>query len=470
MRLTPYGLVKNSGVSWLGDVPEHWRLLPGRACYHEMDVPNTEMIERHVLSLSFGQIVVKLDEALHGLVPASFETYQLINPGDIVVRPTDLQNDWNSLRFALSEHRGIITSAYICLRTQEVVTREYGYRLLLAYDLKKVFYGLGSGLRQNLGWTDFKYLPCLVPPIDEQLAIVRFLDHADRGIRRAIRAKQKLIALLNEQKQAVIHRAVTRGLDPNVRLKPSGVDWLEDVPEHWEVVPLKRRVGFQEGPGIMGFDFRDEGVPLLRISCLAGEHATLDGCNFLDPTDVEARWKHFAVQAGDYLLSASGSLGSVSRATEVVAGAIPYTGILRLWAKDQDAVDMEYVRHFLASDLFAAQISFMKAGVGIEHFGPTHLKQMIIVLPPLREQRELVGAVATRTEEVDAVATSARQEIALLGEYRMRLIADVVTGKLDVREAAARLPDELDVPELPAELDVEQVDESGVDDLEPVEA
>ena len=229
--LRPYRAYKDSGVEWLGKVPAHWKQLPGRACYREKEVPNTGLTETTVLSLSYGRIVVKPIEKLHGLVPASFETYQIVELGDIIIRPTDLQNDWNSLRFGLSHNRGIITSAYLCFCTTDLLTREYGHLLLHTYDLSKVFYGLGSGLRQNLDWTDFKYLPCLVPPLPEQAAIVRFLDHADRRIRRYIRAQQQLIALLEEQKQAIIHQAVTGQINvrtgqPYPAYKPSGVEWL----------------------------------------------------------------------------------------------------------------------------------------------------------------------------------------------------------------------------------------------------
>ena len=238
----PYPAYKLSGVAWLGEVPAHWQVLSGRACYTSEKILNQGMLEKTVLSLSYGQIKVRPEEKLHGLVPTSFETYQLVEPDDIVCRPIDLQNDWNSLRFGLSRHRGIITSAYMRLRTRTELSRRYGYLLLHAYDLKKVFYGMGSGLRQNLSWTDFKVLPCLVPPLREQISIVCYLDHVDRRIRRYVEAKQKLIALLEEEKQAVVNQAVTRGLDPNVRLKPSGVEWLGDVPAHWEVRRRAKRV------------------------------------------------------------------------------------------------------------------------------------------------------------------------------------------------------------------------------------
>jgi type I restriction enzyme, S subunit len=172
LPLKPYPSYKDSGVAWLGPVPEHWEVRPGKACYREKKDANTGLKETTVLSLSYGQVVVKPEERLHGLVPASFETYQIIEPGDLVIRPTDLQNDQNSLRFGMSQHRGIITSAYMCFITTDVMDHQYGHLLLHSYDLKKVFYGLGSGLRQNLDWQDFKYLPCCVPPLLERVSKV----------------------------------------------------------------------------------------------------------------------------------------------------------------------------------------------------------------------------------------------------------------------------------------------------------
>ena len=242
--LEPYPAYRESDVPWLGEVPSHWEVLPGRACFREKKQSNVGLKEQTVLSLSYGKIVVKPPEKLHGLVPSSFETYQIIDPLNIIIRPTDLQNDRTSLRFGLSKHRGIITSAYLCFATRDCFEPDYGYLLLHSYDLMKIFYGLGSGLRQNLDWADFKILPCAVPPLSEQAAIVCFLDCADRRIRRYIRTKEKLIALLEEQKQAIIHQAVTGRIDvrtgqPYPAYKPSGVEWLDDLPERWDVSRVK---------------------------------------------------------------------------------------------------------------------------------------------------------------------------------------------------------------------------------------
>src|SRR3972149_9990267 len=190
--LRPYPEYKDSRVPWLGKVPVYWELGPGFSAFRQKQQRNTGLAEEAVLSLSHGRLVVKPKEKLHGLVPASFETYQVVDPGDIIIRPTDLQNDWNSLRVGIARDRGIITSAYLCLETPGPMTAEYGYLLLHSYDLMKVFYGMGSGLRQNLDFIDLKRMPALIPPRQDQIAIPLFLSHFDRRINRLIGAKRQL--------------------------------------------------------------------------------------------------------------------------------------------------------------------------------------------------------------------------------------------------------------------------------------
>lgn len=221
--------LKPSGVEWLGEIPEHWNTVPGRSCFAVNHRSNTGLAENTVLSLSYGRIVVKPEDKLHGLVPASFETYQIIEPGDIVCRPTDLQNDKKSLRFGFSSFRGIITSAYICLQTLEALNKRFGYFLLHTYDLNKIFYGLGSGLRQNLDWQDFKTLPCLFPPIPEQAAIVSFLDEAIPSIDVTKYHAEREIFFLREYRARLISDIVTGNLDVRGIDLPATAD--AEVPE-----------------------------------------------------------------------------------------------------------------------------------------------------------------------------------------------------------------------------------------------
>ena len=444
-KLKPYPAYQESGVPWLGEIPAHWQQLPGRACFTEKKTPNVGMQETTVLSLSYGQIVVKPPEKLHGLVPASFETYQIIEPCDIVIRPTDLQNDWVSLRTGLAKTRGIITSAYMRLRTKDPLAPEYGHLLLHAYDLKKVFYGLGSGLRQNLGWRDFKYLPCLVPPPDEQAAIARFLSHIDRRTRRYIRAQKKLIALLEEQKKAIIHQTVTRGLDPNVRLKPSGVEWLGEIPEHWEVRRLKTAL-IRNDSGVWGTDYDDAGPVVLRST-----EQTIDGGWHIEQPArrrLSAREQAASrLQAGDLLVTkSSGSAAHIGK-TSLVTPEIEQMGCCFSNFMQRLRVDKKteprFLWYILNCRLGRDQMVYLSnTTTGLANLTGSILGNIWVGFPPIQDQRLLAEEIRKLTLSSDEVISRAHREIDLLREYRTRLIADVVTGKLDVRQAAANLPEE----------------------------
>ena len=475
-NLPPYPAYKSSGVDWLGDVPAHWEQLPGRACYTEKKILNVGMQESTVLSLSYGRIVVRPPEKLRGLVPESFETYQIIGPGDIVVRATDLQNDWNSLRFGLCRRRGIITSAYICLKANGVMSRDFGHLLLHSYDLKKVFYGLGSGLRQNLSWDDFRYLPCLVPPLAEQRAIARYLDHVDRRIQRYIEAKEQLIALLQEARQAIIQRAVTRGLDPDVPLKPSGVDWLGDVPSHWEVRRLRDSVLDCVG-GVWGSEPNGiDDLPCVRVADFDRQrlrvHMDAPTIRAIAPSERRQR----ILASGDLLLEKSGG------------GALQPVGVVMLYDHGRAAVCSNFVAllrvsagfdpvflTFLHSALYALRLNVrsIKQTTGIQNLDTSAYLRERVCIPPLPEQRAIASHLDQATAAIDSAIDNARRQSERMAEYRASLIAHVVTGKLDVRAAAAQLPAdspaETPVPEQEEDRMTTDTSESGLEppDLHP---
>ena len=394
-----------------------------------------------VLSLSYGQIVVKPPEKIHGLVPSSFETYQIVDPMNIVIRPTDLQNDHNSLRFGLSRHRGIITSAYLCFLTSKRLVPEYGHLLLHSYDLMKIFYGLGSGLRQNLDWTDFRHLSCAVPPLPEQAAIVRFLDYADRRIQRYIRAKQKLIALLEEQKQAIIHQAVTGQVDartgqPYPAYKPSGVEWLGDVPAHWEVWRVKQAAQVLRGK----FTHRprndaslyDGPYPFIQT----GEVARAEGVisSYRQTLNERGLAVSRMFPAGTLVMAIAANIGDVAVLDfeacfpDSVIGFVPRNGVERDY--------LYQVLRAMKPELVREAPVNTQGNLNIERIDS---KQ--IPIAPINEQRSIVRMIESSTGELNTATNQAKREIDLLREYRTRLIADVVTGKLDVRAAATGLPE-----------------------------
>ncbi len=201
--------MKDSGVEWIGEIPVHWNLLPGFKVYKQNKSKNTGMIENTVLSLSYGNIVIKPEEKLVGLVPESFETYQIVNPGDIIIRCMDLQNDKTSLRTGIARDRGIITSAYLNLNVFNNVIPEYLHHYLHMLDITKVLYKFGTGLRQNLSYFDFKRLPIVFSNKQEQQEILDFIETNTTRIDTLIKLQEEYIHQLKEYKGTFIDSCVT---------------------------------------------------------------------------------------------------------------------------------------------------------------------------------------------------------------------------------------------------------------------
>lgn len=238
-----YDKYKESGIPWIGNIPEHWEVRMLSQLSQEYFVSNKDIKHQNLLSLSYGRIIQKKIDTTEGLLPASYDTYQVIRRENIVLRLTDLQNDHKSLRVGLSMQEGIITSAYLTLASRSNVNPKFLYFSLHTADIKKVFYGMGSGLRQNLNWKELRKLCLPLPPLSEQEAIVAYLEEKVAQMDSLAAKQEAQIAYLRELKQAIIARAVTQGLDPHAPLRPSGIPWIGAIPKHWKVQRLGRCFG-----------------------------------------------------------------------------------------------------------------------------------------------------------------------------------------------------------------------------------
>ncbi|EFB4378267.1 TPA: restriction endonuclease subunit S [Escherichia coli] len=207
--LDPNVPMKDSGVDWIGKIPAHWDIVPGFTVFKEGKDSNKGMIESQVLSLSYGNVIIKPEEKLVGLVPESFETYQIALPGDIIIRCTDLQNDKTSLRTGIVRNKGIITSAYLNLRLKTEHSAEFMHYFLHVLDITKTIYRFGSGLRQNLSYKDFKHMRILMPPKAEQIEIVNYINNQVEVTESSIDLIKNKIEKLKEYKTTLINSAVT---------------------------------------------------------------------------------------------------------------------------------------------------------------------------------------------------------------------------------------------------------------------
>ena len=422
--MNPYPAYKPSGVPWLGDVPEHWHVRRTKTLLVERSQKGFP--DEPLLAATQTKGVVRKEDYDNRTVLALKDLHllKLVRVGDFVI---SLRSFQGGIEYARDQ--GIISPAYSVLYARNPDTHAY-----LAWLFKSRSYienltlhvtGIRQG--QNIDYEKLSrsYLP--FPPLPERAAIVRYLDHADRRIRRYVDAKRKLIALLEEEKRAIINHAVTRGLDPNVPLKPSGVDWLGDVPEHWQVTRVKTEF----------LSLNHRRVPLSGVERGAMSMRQYD---YYGASGVIDRVEDYLFDDELLLIAEDGA--------NLVLRNLPLAIIAhgKFWVNNHAHIlkprrgNLEY----LAAVMEGLDYSPWISGAAQPKLTLDRLMSISIAVPPRLEQDELIARAKAQTSGLTAAIARARREIDLVQEYRTRLIADVVTGKLDVREAAALLPDEAD--------------------------
>ena len=433
MSLRPYPAYKPSGVEWLGNVPEHWGVAPLLGVAQERDESNEGMKVDNLLSLSYGRIVRKDISSNEGLLPESFETYQIVHPGDIVFRLTDLQNDQRSLRTAPVTEIGIITSAYLAVRPMHIKSGYFSH-LLRCYDVIKVFYSMGGGLRQSMKYADVKRLPILTPPKEEQVAIAAFLDCKTSKIDALIVEQEELLALLVEKRQATISHAVTRGLTPDVALKDSGISWLGEVPAHWDIGGLTKFIG----PVV---DYRgrtptkgDEGMFLVTAKNIRNGVIDYEASQeYADPEEAAALLARGAPEVGDVLFTTEAPLGQVAQIdrTDIALAqrVVKFRGL-------PGVLDNRFLMFWLMGSSCRARLEMLATGSTALGIKASKLGMIECLLPPIDEQKEISSHIEAQLKANDALKCEAQRAIELLRERRSALIAAAVTGAVDVRDVA----------------------------------
>jgi type I restriction enzyme S subunit len=459
--LKPYAEYKESGHRWLGSVPIHWSVLPNRALFDEVKDRNHPKEE--MLSVTITRGIVRQKALLDGSSKKDSSNlnkgaYKLVQPHDIAYNK---MRAWQGALGA-STLRGIISPAYVVMRPRKEANPWFYHNLYrtpsFAKEAERWSYGITSDM-WSLRPEHFKVIGSVLPPPDEQAAIVRFLDHANLKIDSFIRAKRKLIGLLNEQKQAIIHRAVTRGLHPDVPLKPSGIPWLGDIPKNWEAKRIKYLLREVDNRSTTGLE------PLLSMRMHHGlvvfsEHftrppqaATLVGFKIVRPRQFVVN----RMQAGNGVIFPS---------------CLSITGLVSPDYAVFDPiadVNVDYLGELFRSRTLRVKFRSESKGLGTgtsgfmrlynDRFGAIH-----IPLPPREEQDSILKGIGEQSADLNTAIARTEREIALMQEYRTRLTADLVTGKLDVREAVVKLPD------LPDEANAEPPLDEVEGELEPQEA
>jgi len=436
-EITTYEKMKDSGIKWIGSVPSHWRVHTLYQLVTQVKEKNSNLQEKNLLSLSYGKIKRKDIDSPDGLLPASFDGYNIIEDGNIVLRLTDLQNDHTSLRVGLATERGIITSAYTTLRLIDTSNSKYLFYLLHAFDLKKGFYGMGSGVRQGLNYAEVKELRIVLPSQDEQDAIASFLDNQCGQIDSIIEEAKSSIAEYKKLREAVIFEAVTRGIKHREKTKNSGIKWIGEISESFSITRMRYIVSeYKAGPfgsSLITEKLNNQGNILVYTpEHIATQRTDLKNNLYL-PEERRKEMAQFFVHPGNIVFPIVGSLGRAMLITDNMPEGIINQRLAK-FKLDESKIDTEYFLWMFARSSFYAQfIEVNCRGSFIVNLTKTIVYDMPVVLPnTLEEQRQISAYLKRKCGLIDELIKQKQSLVKELADYRNSLISETVTGKRKV--------------------------------------
>lgn len=429
-----YESYKDSGVEWLGEVPSHWNLIPNKYIFKlRKNVVGKRSNEYDLLSLSLKGVIKRDMENPEGKFPAEFDTYQEVKEGDFIFCLFDVEETPRTV--GLSSYHGMITGAYTIFETNNV-DKKFIYYFYLNLDSDKKLKPLYKGLRNTISKETFFSFNTFIPPLSEQQKIAQFLDNKTAKIDQAVALAEKQIALLKEHKQILIQNAVTRGLNPDVPLKDSGVKWIGQVPEHWDIKRFRNLFDFGKGLSITKENLQDEGIPCVNY----GEVHSRYGFEVIPERDalkcVDSKYLVFnnsMLNKGDFVfadtsedIEGSGNFTYLNSSTRIFAGY--HTVITRL----KITAIHRYIAYYFDSLSFRNQIRNKVKGVKVFSITQSILKGTFVLLPNLKEQQQIADYLDTQTAKIDQAIALKTAHIEKLKEYKSVLINYVVTGKMRV--------------------------------------
>ena len=417
--------MKDSGIEWIGEIPKDWEEHPVYVYFEEGKTKNYRMQEQNLLSLSYGRIIRKDINTNGGLLPASFNTYNVVEAGDIIIRPTDLQNDKRSLRTGLVKEQGIITSAYIDLRPKDNVNSKYYHYLLHSYDIIKVFYNMGNGVRQGLNFSEFAKLLLLEPTTVEQQQIADYLDTQCSEIDATAEDIQKEISLLEDYKKSVITEAVTKGLNPDAEMKESGIEWIGKIPINWQAVNPRWLFAQRK-------DKAKKGMEQYTASQKYGVISQKDYMNRIGGSIVTVQ-KDFdilkMVCKGDFVIHMRSFQGGLEYSEHTGSISSAYVMLI----PQKNIGECRYFKWLFKS---ASYINALQSTSNLIRDGQamrySNFIQIIIPYPPLEEQQQIADYLDSKCSEIDSLIADKKRQLDILADYKKSLIYEYVTGKKEV--------------------------------------
>jgi len=437
MRIKEYSSYKDSHIDWVGKIPSHWKTLRTTDLSYQNKIKNIATVEKNLLSLSYGNIIEKDYDTAFGLLPASFETYQIVKPGTIILRLTDLQNDKKSLRVGLAKVKGIITSAYLGLVFNKEIDSFFMYYLLYSFDILKVFYSQGGSMRQSMKFDDFKSIQIIVPLLKEQTAIANYLNTKTQLIDSKVSLLEKKIGYYQELRKSLINDTVTHGFNKSVKLEQNELGFK--TPTSWFKYRLKDLGKLFSGlSGKSGDDFNQDDNPdnkgFIPFTNIANN--TYLKRDHLGTVVVAEGERQNKVRQGDiFFLMSSEGYEDIGK-TAVLAENIEETylnSFCKGYRVNAHKCNPFYLNYLMLSDYYRQILIIEGKGFTRINLKMEKVNDFLVYIPDsLTAQEEIVQFLDTKLDTIAKIIKNVQTQITTLKELRKTLINDVVTGKIKV--------------------------------------
>ena len=426
--------MKDSGIEWIGEIPEGWEIVPVRSCFDEVRTKNTDGQEQNALQFKSGNIISKtnFNASMDDYVADTITNYTVVLPDTVMINGLNLNYDFKSLRVALVKEKGVITSAYLAIfPDRKKISPQYATYLFKGYETKMAFHNMGAGIRKTLGYKEFKNQPLLLPSEKEQNKISAYLDSKCSHIDIMLSKIRSSIEEYKKLKQAVITQAVTKGVRGEREMKDSGVEWIGEIPKEWVIQKIKSISSrINVGVVIRPSEYFDENgtVPFLRGINVKEYLISSDNMVYINESSNRILSKS-QVHTDDILIVRDGSIGTSCVVPAEFDGANVVSMVI---ATPSISCDSRFICYSLNSDVGKTQFTLTKIGSALTHTSVSAVSDIIVAVPSCAEQKEIADYLDAKCVEIDGLIAKKEQLVKELESYKKSLIYEVVTGKREV--------------------------------------
>ena len=419
--------MKDSGIEWIGEIPEGWEVVPVRSCFDEVRTKNTDGQEQNALQFKSGNIISKanFNTNIDDYVADTITNYTVVLPDTIMINGLNLNYDFKSLRVALVKEKGVITSAYLAIfPDREKIFPQYATYLFKGYETKMAFHNMGAGIRKTLGYKEFKNQPLLLPSKEEQNKISAYLDSKCSHIDTMLFRTSSSIEEYKKLKQAVITQAVTKGVRGEREMKDSGVEWIGEIPKEWDILnlvahtsmltPMRDRPENLDGP-----------IPWIRIEDFDGKYISSSKASLGVSKETVRSMNLKIYPVGTILCTSSCIMGKCAIVSRELVSNQRFIGII----PDQNTCE-NFLYYLMLSS--SERMNYLATGALQANLSRSSFEHLKVQFPSYQEQKEISDYLDTKCAEIDKLIAKKEQLVKELESYKKSLIYEVVTGKREV--------------------------------------